>query len=301
MPCYHPLEAFYGDKGSSGKRAITFSRSGSFSGVPLRLPCGQCIGCRLKKSRQWAMRCMHEKKLHRVNCFVTLTYSDEALPVGGSLVKRDLQLFMKRLRFERGPGVRFYGCGEYGESTFRPHYHAILFNCEFPDMRKIKVAKCGEDMYFSKELEELWPYGQNVIGSVTFDSCAYVARYIMKKVTGPVAGSHYEVTDSDGVVHVRAPEFSVMSRRPGIGAGWFAKYGMHAYQLDSVVVNGKEARPPRFYDIRYEAVDSGHLAVLKVKRRRMVKPWRNSENSLERRVVSETVAAARLKLKGKVL
>ena len=108
MPCYCPITAYYGkDVSKTGKRRIVFSRDASFSGVTLKLPCGQCIGCRLEKSRQWAVRCMHEKQMHPFNEFVTLTYDDAHLPEGGALVKRHLQLFFKRLRKKFGKGVRF--------------------------------------------------------------------------------------------------------------------------------------------------------------------------------------------------
>lgn len=252
MPCYSPLTAFYSrDVGPSGKRGITFQRNSSHTGVPLRLPCGQCVGCRLERSRQWAVRCMHEKRMHADNVFVTLTYNDEHLPDDGTLVKRDLQLFMKRLRKLKGKGVRFYACGEYGESTKRPHYHLILFNCWFADRKYYKKSPRGDTLYTSKELSGLWAVdgkeiGFAVVGEVTFESCAYVARYICDKMTGPAAEDYYSWTDSDGVVHSVIPEFTNMSRRPGIGSTWYDKYGAEAYKHDSVIMNGKEIRPPRF-------------------------------------------------------
>lgn len=295
MVCYSPLTGYYSNVvGASGKRAITFTRDRSFSGVPIRLPCGQCIGCRLEKSRQWAMRCMHEKKLHKENCFVTLTYSNEFLPPGGTLVKRDLQLFMKRLRKEKGAGVRFYACGEYGELNGRPHYHCLLFNCEFSDKLVFSRNKRGELYYTSKALESLWPFGHCVIGDVSFDSAAYVARYVMKKVTGDKSVEHYAVIDGDGVVYDRLPEFTVMSRRPGIGSGWYKKFGAETYALDSVVVNGKEVRPPRFYDTKFELTNGEDFAKLKRQRLRRARLFR-ADNTPERRRVREVVQLKRLK------
>lgn len=278
MPCFAPITAYYSaDVGASGKRGIVFSSTASHSGAPLRLPCGQCVGCRLERARQWAVRCMHEKQLHADNVFLTLTYDNEHLPPGGTLVKRDLQLFMKRLRKEKGSGIRFYGCGEYGSHTCRPHYHIILFNCDFGDKRYYKPAKGGERLYSSPMVAELWPNGFNVIGDVTFDSCAYVARYIAKKISGPGAVAHYGS---------RIPEFTVMSRRPGVGSGWFERFGEHAYKFDSVVINGREVRPPRFYDTRFDVIDPEALAVLKVKRRREALRHRE-DNTPERRRVRE--------------
>ena len=138
MPCYSPLTAYKGKSTDSGKMCLSFKRSeglfGSFSAI--NLPCGQCIGCRLERSRQWAVRCMHEASLHDENSFLTLTYSDENLPPGGSLHLPDFQNFMKRLRKSIAPKrVRFYHCGEYGDILSRPHYHALLFGYDFDDRK----------------------------------------------------------------------------------------------------------------------------------------------------------------------
>jgi len=91
MACFHPLQAYQLDTGE-----IQFHDSGR--GHPLELPCGQCIGCRLERSRQWAIRCVHEASMHENNCFITLTYAPEYLPPDGGLIKSDFQKFIKRLR-----------------------------------------------------------------------------------------------------------------------------------------------------------------------------------------------------------
>ena len=300
MPCYSPLTAYYSkDIGRSGKRGITFDRNASFTGVPINVPCGQCVGCKLERSRQWAMRIVHEAQCHTANVFLTLTYDDDHLPLGSTLVKHDIQLFHKRLHNRllrsRGTGIRFYYCGEYGETTRRPHYHSIIFNYGFPDKVFYSRAKRGEDLFTSELLRDLWPMGHNTIGAVTFDSAAYVARYCMKKITGPSAADHYITVDDDGVIHDRIPEFTNMSRRPGIGYDWFKKYAGHSYQWDKIVINGKEVNPPRYYDTKYEVVDSDHLAKLKKARSRMT-PIRRAENMVDRRRVRETVAVAKLNL-----
>lgn len=287
MACYSPLIGYYSaERTKSGKRGIVFSPPLSFSGLPLKLPCGQCVGCRLEKSRQWAVRCLHENKMHETSCFVTLTYSDDYLPDGGTLVKRDLQLFMKRLRKSRHEKVRFYACGEYGETTFRPHYHLLLFGIDFPDKRLCKRDARGLEYFSSAELGEVWPYGRNVIGAVTFESAAYVARYVMKKVTGDAAEYHYGG---------REPEFVLMSRRPGIGATWLERNGAEVYKHDSVIVRGVEARPPRYYDKKYELVDAVGMQEI-VKERRANSIGRHAENQLDRRRVRERVCHAKLGL-----
>lgn len=297
MTCYYPLMAFYSKEiGKSGKRGITFNRSASFSGAPLRLPCGQCIGCRLDRSLQWAVRCMHEKQLHTESAFVTLTYDDENLPEGGTLVKRDHQLFMKRMRFFMGKGIRFYMCGEYGETTKRPHFHYLFFNRDFRDKKFYKLAKAGERLYTSEKLREMWPHGHNVIGDVTLESCAYVARYIVDKITGPIAADHYRVVTSDGVVVDRCPEFTCGSRRPGLASEWYEKYGRHSHLSgDFAVLNGKRVRMPRFYDARFEVVDADAMELLKRRRRRNAVRHRKN-NFVDRLRVREVVALKKSKL-----
>lgn len=295
MSCYSPLTAFYSKEvGKTGKRGITFDRGASFSGVPLRLPCGQCIGCKLDRSLQWAVRCMHEKQLHADSAFVTLTYDDDHLPEGGTLVKRDHQLFMKRFRKKFGKSVRFYMCGEYGSRSGRPHYHYLFFNRDLPDRKFYKLAKNGERLYTSDILSELWTDGFNVIGDVTLESCAYVARYITEKISGPSADSHYSVVTRDGVVIDRCPEFTCGSRRPGLAAEWYERYGRHSFVSgDFAVMNGKKVRMPRFYDARFELTDPDELA--RVKKRRLSNARRHRKNNtVDRRRVREVVALKKL-------
>lgn len=277
--------------GPSGKRGITFNRNASFSGEPIQVPCGQCVGCRLERSRQWAMRCVHESKLHKKNCVLTLTYDDKNLPDDGSLVKRDLQLFMKRLRKEKGNGIRFYACGEYGEKSRRPHYHLVLFNCDFEDKRYYKKSKVDDNLYTSAIAERIWGKGFCVVGDVTFESCAYIARYIIDKMTGPKADEWY--TNPDGVI-VQS-EFTNMSRRPGIGSGYFEKYGEEVFTHDSVIMRGQEVRPPRYYDVKMEEIDPKRMAVLKRKRRQKALKHKE-DNSPERRRVKERHAVLNLNM-----
>ena len=156
---------------------------------------------------------------------------------------------MKRLRKKYGKGIRFFHCGEYGEQNYRPHYHALIFGLDFDDKELYKISPTGERYYTSKSLSELWPYGFAVIGNVTFESAAYVARYVMKKITGENAEEHYKRIDEEtGEVYTVNPEYITMSRRPGIGRGWYDKYWTDVYPGDFVVVRGQKMRPPKFYD-----------------------------------------------------
>lgn len=205
---------------------------------PIRVPCGQCISCRLNRASDWATRIMHEKKMCGVACFVTLTYDEENLPRVGeyaTLVKSDVQLFLKRLRKEIAPRkIRYYLCGEYGEHYCRPHYHLIIFGLS-------SLESC-------LVIQKVWPYGFVHCGDVTYDSACYVARYCTKLLTGPKKEWYIERNI--------LPEFSLMSRRPGIGASWLEKYGKEIKAHHNVVVKGRKMSPPRYYrDKIYDEVD----------------------------------------------
>lgn len=262
--------------------------------MPVTVPCGQCVGCRLERSRQWAIRCVHEASLYEDNCFLTLTYNDDHLPKDRSLDVRAFQLFMKRLRKEHGDGIRFFHCGEYGPRYGRPHYHACIFNFDFADKKLWKITN-EVPLYISENLCRLWPYGYSTVGAVTFQSAAYVARYIMKKITGDAAASHYEWVDDQGEVHQRKPEYTTMSRRPGIGKGWLEKYTSDVYPGDFVVLNGTKMRPPKYYDRQYEAAFPADFKKIRGARVRGAKEHADN-NTRDRLRVREKVTEARLSL-----
>lgn len=244
MPCYHPIPGWRAKHTNwlTGRRAVVFNPRDGLE--KCEIPCGKCIGCRLERSRQWAVRCMHEAKLYDRNCFLTLTYNDANLPANGSLVPERFQLFMKRLRKKYGAGIRFFHCGEYGEELGRPHHHALLFNHDFDDKWFYKGVG-GNKLYTSKTLDELWGHGFCSIGAVTFESAGYVARYALKKITGPIAEEHYKG---------KVPEFLTMSRRPGIGRVHAERFLDDIYPSDTCVVRGVETKPPRYYDKVLEEV-----------------------------------------------
>lgn len=227
------------------------------------------------------MRCLHEAKMHKYNAFITLTYDDAHLPKDGSLCYRDFQLFMKRLRKCIRVPVRFFMCGEYGETTNRPHYHVLLFGYQFSDLMYWGNSPTGHPVYRSAVLETLWTDGNSLIGDVSRESAGYVARYCMKKVTGDLAEAHY---------NGRVPEFARMSLKPGIGAEWFLRYGSDCLPCDYVVADGMKVPVPRFYDKLFK----GDLD--EVKYRREVYGRKFSENnSPERLAVREEVAKARIR------
>lgn len=237
MACYHPIPA---SQESSGAPVRLWAPLGTAN---LALPCSTCLGCRTDRATHWANRCTHEAAIHDHNSFITLTYDDEHLPAEGHLQPRDLQLFFKRLRkhaagdtttINRNPGrnIRYFACGEYGEASNRPHYHALIFNGAFSDQRKI-----GKDLFTSDTLSVVWPEGQHTIGACTPASAAYIAQYGLKKQG---SGNH----DRDGVW--RPAPFLRMSLKPAIGAEWLKQYHddlRHGY----VVEKGRKHPIPRYY------------------------------------------------------
>lgn len=289
MPCYTPITGYLSRSlTQSGKRGVVFTPSKGFIDRPVNIPCGQCIGCRLEKSRQWAVRCVHEASLHENNAFLTITYNDENIPwqdTEQTLVKRDIQLFMKRLRKEYGEGVRFYACGEYGEQNKRPHYHLILFNINITD-KEIHSIRQGTKLYRSKTIEKLWTRGFSTIGEVTFESAAYVARYVTKKITGEQSEEHY---------NGRLPEFALMSRRPGIGKGWLEKFYQDIYVKDELILrNGKKMKPPIYYDKLYDNI-TGNLSKIKLYRKIKAEKHKK-EFTYERRMTKMELQKIKLRL-----
>ena len=278
MPCYSPLKGWK-DKDTGG---LVFRRENS--SAPLEVACGQCLGCRLDYSRMWAMRIVHESSLYESNCFVTLTYDDDCIPDDWSLDRRHFVLFMKRLRKAFAPQrLRFFMCGEYGNrckhgidlervvcplcNVGRPHYHACLFNCSFPDVVGYG-SRDGELRYTSAFLESIWKYGFVDVGDLNFDSAAYVARYCLKKVTGVLAGDHYLSYDVDGVVTFLEPEYCTMSRRPGLGREWFEKYSSDVFPSDEVPVPGSGVfrGVPRYYEEIFKCSDPLSMEAIKAVR-----------------------------------
>jgi hypothetical protein len=272
VPCYHPITAWRSrNVNLSGKRSLVFNRRDGYDDLEVQIPCGQCIGCRLERSRQWAVRCLLESSLYDENCFLTLTYDDEHMPADRSLHVEHFQLFMKRLRKKFGSGIRFFHCGEYGDQFSRPHYHALIFNFDFPDKKPHSKNHDGSVLFTSDLLSDLWPFGYVLIGAVTFESAAYVSRYVTKKITGKAA----QAVDDDGLLPYEQldpitgevlslrPEYVTMSRRPGIGKPWLDRWHKDVYPQDYVVVNGKPSKPPKFFDSQYEIIAPSDFARIK--------------------------------------
>lgn len=291
MPCYHPITAYWSHEiNDSGKRSLVFNPNQGIPDNPLQIACGQCIGCKLEKSRQWAVRCLHEASLYDHNQYVTLTYNDENLPKDGNLQLEDFQKFMKRLRKKKGNNIRYFHCGEYGDQYKRPHYHALLFNVNFKDKQIIKNNQQGDPLYTSQELLNIWQKGHVLIGDVTFQSAAYVARYITKKITGKDALHHYNNIDlqTGEVLKELTPEYTTMSRRPGIAYQWYEKFKTDVFPDDFVVVNGKKVSTPKYYLNRLEKEDPEAFEDIKFRREEAGKKCAH-DNTYERLLVKEKV------------
>lgn len=281
MSCYSPIQAWRGKPNKNGKYPLVFKREFAFLEYPgdleLKVPCNQCVGCRLEYSRQWAIRCMHEADMHTENSFITLTYNDKFLPLHSSLDYLHWTKFMKRLRFKfKDVRIRFFMGAEYGTLSKRPHYHALLFGLDFPDKELFSIRN-DYRLYVSKILDKLWScpktgesYGFASVGSCTFESAAYVARYMLKKVKGDDLTLRYfsDVDFETGEVFKLQPEKARMSNRPGIAKDWFDKFYSDIYDLskDFVVMNGKKVRPPRYYDKLYESFSPEVFEAIKAQR-----------------------------------
>lgn len=287
MPCYTPLVAYEitakHNQKANGKKTILFQRPQTTIYKEVQIQCGQCIGCRLKRSTIWATRIMHEISTtpNETASFITLTYDDKHLPSDSSLRKEHFQKFIKRFRKAISPQkIRYFMCGEYGDQSWRPHYHAIIFGYDFTQGIQYKKEWCGKrqqvqvtdvnNPYFiSPLLTALWEKGNHILTNATFDTAAYVARYVTKKVNGEKADQHYnrllidwnEFTgEIDNFQEVQLePEYATMSRgrdgKRGIGHEWYQKYKSDCYPSNYLIKDGSKIPIPNYYDKLLEEED----------------------------------------------
>lgn len=300
MPCYRPRTAYvshYVTKNLETRYVFNPAKA-DHTQSSVELPCGKCIGCRLDRAKDWALRCHHESIGHLENAFITLTYDDHHLPEHkgrGNLEKEHFQKFIRSLRKTSKKKIRYYMCGEYGEtcpkhnekkckecgSIHRPHYHALLFGYAFPDSH-LKTVRNGNKVYTSKILSKHWEHGSHEIGDVNFNTAAYTARYILKKQTGPGAA----------VYKGRLPPYTQMSLRPGIGKKWYEQNKSDLYPHDfAVLPNGKETSVPRYYAKLLKKEDPGLYDELRLAR--LEKAKTSPDNTDSRLQQRETCAKAK--------
>lgn len=227
MPCFHPIPATRTTGG-----AILLHKDAP-DGQRLYLPCNTCLGCRMSAAKAWALRCQLELQRHNAATFTTLTYDEEHKPV--TLDRRHLQNAFKKLRHSRGP-FRFFASGEYGETTKRPHYHAILF---------------GVAEHERHTIEEAWGQGQTYNTNVTPARIAYTAGYTSKKVNERYLARHHERVDPDtGEVYTWQPPFIQMSRRPGLGS--HARQHVQSWRRFAIY-NGQHIPVPKYLHEAWKA------------------------------------------------
>ncbi|WNK13783.1 MAG: replication initiator protein [Microvirus sp.] len=287
MPCYHPWAAYRTPHGITAKL-----KAGDEDLGTMLMPCRQCIGCRLKRAKEWALRVMHESKMHSSSCFLTLTYAPENLPANGSLHYPDVQKFLRRLR-KKYPEqtIRFYLCGEYGEINDRPHYHICLFGLFPEDSTPTQLLNKNFKYYNSPTLAALWPQGHITLSNLTPETAAYTAGYVLQKLTGALGETHYGE---------RVPPFNRMSLKPGIAAEWLHEFHTDVYNYDHVVVNGKPGRPPGYYDQQLKKSDAYRLDELLEQRANQARS-NVAEHTPARLEARETVALAKYNLSKRTL
>ena len=230
MTCYYPKPAWVDPvPNKNGNRQLRFQRRGSNLNEDFMIPCGKCIGCRADKRQEWAIRMYHEKQFHRDSCFITLTYADDNQT---QLDKRHVQNFIKTFRKYVSP-VRYFACGEYGEKTRRPHYHAILFGTDLLG----GAYTISDKLWGNARLDKAWGHGFASVGSTEYGAMCYVAGYATKKLRDP-------------------DTFTLMSRRPPIGYQWAEQYQRQLRNLEHVVIEGKKLPVPKAYLNWYEANQS---------------------------------------------
>lgn len=292
MACYQPLKAFVLGLNANGKKDLKIcgnkvhhleqmsngsyiyaydkkrsDRCFKYISEFIEVPCGRCIGCRLTKSKEWANRCMLEAQYHDSNLFVTLTYSPDNVRMSSFIdeygvindimtcKKRDFQLFMKRLR-KAFPeqNIRYFACTEYGEKSGRPHCHAILFGLTLSDLIPIGNNREGDVLYTSPSLEKIWKHGLVSVGELTWESAAYVSRYVTKKQYGKDAEC-YERLNIE-------PESCMMSLKPAIGKQWFEDNPYKLFDNNYHIKTPKGGRPvsvPRYFKKQMEILNKDFL------------------------------------------
>lgn len=259
---------------------------------PEKIACGKCLECRLAYTKQWAQRLVCEASLYEDNWFVTLTYNDDnlincieytvnpwtdALDYVPILHPKDFtawkKKFLELIRYKTGhTGIRFYNCGEYGSKNHRPHFHAILFNCPLPDVKLVKTVNLGgfEYCYYHSDvIEQSWGKGFIMLGKVNWNTCAYVARYVMKKLHSEDKKTYEQLCELEGVPPV-PQEYVNMSRRPGIARDYYEHNWQEIYSIDKVVLeNGKTVRPAKYYDKLFDIEYPEDMERIKAERKRI--------------------------------
>lgn len=262
-------------------------------------------------AEEWAVRIHHEASMHDSNEFATFTYSDEELPTDGGLDPSHFTNMCKRVR-AAGHRFRYFQCGEYGDATQRPHHHACIFGLTFPDREPHGRNKYGDQTFRSPAWEEFWTHGNVIVGELTWQSAAYVARYCLKKANGNHARERFrretfDMKTGEVFEHYVKPEYVTMSRGNrtddpvwgrGIGSGWFDSYGLDIFPSDQTMINGRRFKTPRYYSdkldqlVEHYRLDPAEVEAIKEARREYGERHLE-DNSYKRRKVREQAAKLR--------
>jgi hypothetical protein len=295
VPCFSPLAGY-----RLGDGSIVFSERGDVVGR-VDVPCGQCIGCRIAKADALATRLVCESWSHSVSFCATLTYADDFVPALGSLSRRHVVLFLKRLRErlwrEHRLRIRFHVLGEYSPDAQRPHYHLSVFGWWPHDAVRRRSSRAGGALFESAMLSELWGMGYVNFQPMTPAAARYVGGYYSDKLTGQLGRDSLVVRDARGVVvGEREQSFQVGSRRPGLGALFFDRYGAQLMRDGFVVIDGKQKRLPEYFLRR--AADVDPLAVSELRAQAALAAVAGAaDRTVDRLAVREVVAKAKLRLR----
>lgn len=290
MSCYRPWSAYRHPNGTVNQKQGVDTEN-------LSLPCGACIGCHMDRSLQWSLRCRLEASSWTHNVFLTLTYDDKHLPEFEDLDRKAPRLFVRYLRrhlrgVEEAPDgsgrrpIRYFGCGEYGERSGRPHYHLLLFNVRFDD-----ISQYGSETYTSRLVSKLWPCGTHLLGSVTPASASYVAGYALKKVSAFERSKYDVLMTADGEVYTKNREFPMMSLKPPIGYYWYAKYKSDL-RNGFIVLDGKQMAVPRLFRDKLKADDPRIFEQMQWARDKKMASFDPADRTEERLGVRELVFKA---------
>ncbi|AYP28958.1 MAG: putative replication initiation protein [Bacteriophage sp.] len=295
MGCNNPKKAWHipGDITPRGKPKLRFAYPGTEADEIL-LPCNRCTGCYMNIGQDWMTRLINESAMHEWSWFLTLTYDEENLPYGNSLVPEHSHKFARALRDHfrrRGEKIRHYMIGEYGGRFGRPHYHGIVFGPEFSDRKKVATRNGEHTCFESPLIAKLWGKGIHELSLASPDTMAYVSKYVTKKaLTREDPFAHHYVVPETGEMIPQEPEFAHMSRRPGIGAKWLDKWTGDVFPSDEIVANGKAMRVPRYYYNRLKERDPELAERVRASRKKKALAVPLIETTTRRRKVKETIA-----------
>ena len=220
MACTNPKPAWKTKNGKIAFEAPKWTRKADYF-----VPCEKCLACTAQKSQYWAIRMTHEAQTHKLSSFITLTYREEDCPE--AISKKEAKAFIRRLRDYYTKDLRYFLCGEYGETTRRPHYHAIIFGTDFRSSRYTYTV--NSDLFGNSELDRVWGKGHIGIADFTPATAMYTAGYVNKKLS-----------DRD--------TFNSMSRFPPLGKRWLERNIDEIMRLDKCEFDGREYPvPPEYY------------------------------------------------------